>query len=332
MQSAWCSAWGLFVLLMLAGCTLGEQVTHHPSEQVDDEGVLLMEEAKALMEAEDYSQARAKLLELTTRDPAYFRGHRALQEAILQAEGANAVLDMAKQAVEVERSALTLTLLARLKKDPKEGIRLLKEALDLDTTYVWAYYGIAYYYLQAMNAEDYEKARRKVETALQYDSRFQEAQLLLIETLDRVGEDEEEAQQYGIYIESHPDDLDARYNYADLLRSKLDENEDALEQLELVLAKDPARMDAQLLKGVVLSQSGDYEKAEQLFLKLSHSHPNALLNLAFLYRDYMDEPEKALSCFAQYLNYAGPSGNDKTFFDRKILVPNYMEELKKELQ
>jgi len=100
--------------------------------------------------------------------------------------------------------------------------------------------------------------------------------------------------------------------------------------LEWVLEREPDRLDALLLKGVVLCQLSEFSKAETLYHRLVRRHPDALLNLAFLYRDFMDAPDKALVYFQRYLDYSGENAEEKAFIDQEILVPNLIESLKKE--
>jgi tetratricopeptide (TPR) repeat protein len=133
-----------------------------------------------------------------------------------------------------------------------------------------------------------------------------------------------------MHLEIHPGDSDARYNFADLLRSRFKDYEEALDQLNAVLSAEPARVDALLLKAIVLAQSGEFEKAEALYLYLSDEHPTALLNLALLYMDNLDAPEEALRTFQRYLDYSGRNASEKNLWDEKILVPTYIDRLKKE--
>ena len=113
--------------------------------------------------------------------------------------------------------------------------------------------------------------------------------------------------QYALHIDQNPDDDTARYNYADLLSTRLEEYEAALEQVDALLEQDPDRIDVLLLKGLILCQAGEYSQAETLYLEIAHLHPNAVLNLAFLYKDHLDEPEQALRYFRMYLAYSGIS-------------------------
>jgi tetratricopeptide (TPR) repeat protein len=262
--------------------------------------------------------------------PEFFRAHRAVQDIMIDQEGINAARSSAAQSVTGRRDAMNLTLQARVEKNPEEKLKLFRDALELDESYVWAHYGIAYVILKEGRVSEYEISRFHLERAVEYCSEFIEAHKLLIENLHLLGEIEEEDEQFEIYFELNPEDLEARYNYADLLRTKLDDPESAVEQLDYILAREPNRLDALFLKGVALCQDDKVSAAETLFHQLKGRHPDALLNLAFLYKDHMGEPARALDYFQRYLDYAGPNADEKAFFDEEILVPKYIEALKED--
>ena len=255
-----------------------------------------------------------------------------MQDLNVQEQGYEKALKEAEARIRAQKSPMTLTLKARIIKHGDSAIQTLKEALALDENYVWAYLGTAYVILKEKRSFDYEMARNHLEQALQHSYRFSEARRLLIENLHRLGEYEEEMNQYEIHLNLCYFDMDARYNFADLLRTQFREYEEALEQIEVILAHQPDHYDAQLLQAVVLCQAGEFGSAESLYLFLADEHPNALLNLALLYKDRLNQPEKALKYFQAYLAYTGPNAEEKTFLDEKIMVPTYIERLQEQLK
>lgn len=321
----------LILFIGAQGCKTPPSTTH-PSEILDEAGIQELTESRNLMAQERYEEARLRLETLTDRLPECFRAWRLLQDLSVQAEGLDKAREAADTAVEAGRSALTLTLKARLIEDPERAMEVLQEALTLDETYVWAHLGCAYNILGDKRTGEYETARNHLEQALVHSSGFSEARKLLIESLHRLGDYEEERKQYEIYLDSNPFDLDACYNFADLLRNRFGDYEGAMEQLDFVLTHEPDRLDAQLLQAIILSQAGEYKSAESKYLYLSGLHPNAVLNLALLYMDQLRRPDEALKYFQAYLAYSGPHADEKTFLDEKILVPTYIERLKEEMK
>lgn len=318
----------VFVLILgafLCGCTGLHHASMHPSEYLDIEGQRIFQQAKDHFAEGDHDQAGELLQELLLGYPECFRVHRLLQEITIRNEGNRRAAELAEEVCRLDETPLTLTLWARASSDPEEKIKLLKKALTLDESYVWAHFGLAYVYLKEGRVEDFENARFCLEEALKYAPQFNEARLLMIENLHRLGEYEEEGRQYIAYLDAVPEDSDIRYNYAMLLSGQLDDPDEALTQLELILDDDPGRIDALLLKGAVLCQLDELREAEGHFVEMSDLHPNALLNLGILYKDYLDEPAKAKDCFQRYLEYSGRHADEKSFYDQKILVPNSLE-------
>lgn len=322
----------LLIGAVICGCTTYFQPVTHPSEYVDREGERAFEEAMALVEDGKLDEAQALLLELVNGYPDFFRARHALQDIALQREGEQPARQAARAQLEVRRDPMTLTLAARTLPDVDDQIKLLEEALSLDESYVWAHYGLAFIILREERISEYEAARTHLEQALEYAQTFRKARLLLIECLRRLGDYGEQDLEYAVHIEQNPDDVTARYNYADLLSTRLEEYDAALEQVDAVLDLEPERIDALLLKGLILCQAGEYSQAETQYLEIVHRHPSAVLNLAFLYKDHLDSPENALKYFRMYLAYSGDNVQDKTFLDERILVPTYVEKLGKELE
>jgi Tfp pilus assembly protein PilF len=317
-------------LVLLSACTSTPDMAWHPCEAVDQEGARVYEKALAKKEQGKLDEALVDLEELIHGFPEFFRAHRAVQDILIEQEGVQAARTRAEQNLAASRDALNLTLKARVEKNTEEKLKTLREALKKDESYIWAHYGIAFLILQDGRVSEYDRAREHLEKAVGYCSEFTEAHKLLIETLHLLGEPELEAEQYETYLDMIPGDLEVRYNYADLLRTKLDDPEEAVEQLDYILEREPLRLDALFLKGVALCQNDELSAAETLFHQLKDRHPDALLNLAFLYKDYMGEPDRALDYFKRYLDYAGPNADDKAYFDEEILVPKYIELLEGE--
>jgi tetratricopeptide (TPR) repeat protein len=330
MQRSISSVCAFLALLAAAGCASSPANPYHQSEMIDSEGQRMLLEAQELLDLGEYAMAQEVLDDLILAFPDYFRAWRTRQEVILESQGIDAAVDASRAEVDSFRTARALTLLARVTEDPDRAIPLLEEAIDLDESYVWAHFGLAYVLLKNHRVSEYEKARNHLEKALHYSSTFREARMLLIECLRMLGDNEKERKEFERYIAFNPDDLDARYNYADLLRNSFGEYGAALDQLSVVLSREPSRVDALLLKAIVLGQAEEYEKAESLFLYLSSVHPDALLNLGLLYMDHLDAPNKALEAFQRYLEYSGQNASEKNLWDEKILVPTYIDQLKKE--
>lgn len=314
--------------LVVPGCRTTLEATYHESERIDPAGLATLREAEAMAARQEWEGAESLLRELIRAHPAYFRAHRMLQDVLIASGRMEAARAEARAAVEQDLSALNLTLLARVTDTADAADALLDRALAADPTYVWAHYGRAYRILKDRRVEAYEAARHHLEEALARSSAFTEARQLLIECLHRMGETGAERDQYEVYLAFNPLDLDARYNYADLLFRRLGDVEAAMVQVKRVLEEAPDRIDALLLEAAILSRQGAYAKAESIYLYLSGEHPDALLNLALLYMDRLDEPDKAFDYFQRYLDYQGPNASEKSFWDRKILVPTYMDKLR----
>jgi len=320
------------VMIACAGCASSDSITVHGSEKADSADMACLEEALNLIQNEEYVKGCALLEGLIDRCPDLFRAKRALQDAAMRAGEEEAALEVAEESLKGFRNAATLTLMARATNNTNEALTLLEEALSMDETFVWAHYGIAFLLLKENRVSQFDKIRDHLERALEFSSGFGEARLLYIEILSKLGDVSETENQSRIYLESNPDQHDVRYNFGDFLRLKNEDYKGALNQLQIVLTHEPERIDAILLKGIILSQTGDYRSAETVFKFLSTVHPSALLNLAFLYKDKMNEPEKALKCFKDYVAYKGRNEDTRTFLDEKILAPTYIESLRKELK
>lgn len=330
MKIAWYGIIGLAGLALFSACAGSTGKVRHPSEAVDTEGEIQTREALVQWELGEVEQARTLLQGVLERYPGYFRARRLLQEINLDEKGVEQTAALAAERLERLRNPMNLTLAARVAEDPEEKIRLLEEALRIDSTYVWAHYGIAFVYLKEERLSEYERAREHLELALSHAPGLTAARKLLIENLHLLGEYIPLDEQYRIYLAREPDDLDARYNYADLLQSHIEDPEEALRQIERVLDREPDRLDALFLKAHLLYQSGEVSMAETVYHDLASRHPNALLNLAILYRDAMDDSQRALDYFQRYLDYTGENAEEKNLFDQEILVPNLIEALGKE--
>ena len=217
------TAWGLFLLLACTGCRSTVEATFHESERMDEAGISVLREAQDLAAKGNRSRAKALLRDLVRAHPDFFRAYRALQDVVIATDGVEAARAESLAAKERDPSPLNLTLLARVTEKEDEARPLLEKAVEADPSYVWAHYGLAYLILKGRGTEAYEKARRHLEEALARSSAFHEARKLLIECLRRIGDTGAEKDQYLIYLSFNPDDLDMRYNYADLLLRRLDD-------------------------------------------------------------------------------------------------------------
>jgi len=325
------------MLFVFAGCFLfssGRGV--HPSEKLDERGAEMFDQAGKHIRMGRFTEAESMLMRIAGEYPAFFRARRELQEMVVREKGLVAALEAARISAGKERTPMTLTLLARLVDDPDEALALLDEALVLDDGYVWARYGAAFLLLKHRRVNEYETARRHLENVLSNAPSFRGARRLLIESLHRLGDGHEEARQLKLYLEDIPSDADMlsyadmRFAYADLLCRKLGDTDKALEQLDKVLDVEPDRVDALLLKGVVLTQAGRYTEAENVYLGLSEDHPYSLFNLGLLNMNHLDAPGRAKRYFDEYLDYSGENAEDRSFLDQKILVPTYLDNLERE--
>ena len=104
-------------------------------------------------------------------------------------------------------------------------------------------------------------------------------------------------------VESFPERLDYRYDLARFL-ARINENADAIRELEAIVKKQPGYQPAQTLLGELLLRQNDIESARQHFLtaiKGNHPSPDALVHMGTLmareskYNQARDYLEKALA-------------------------------------
>jgi tetratricopeptide (TPR) repeat protein len=95
---------------------------------------------------------------------------------------------------------------------------------------------------------------------------------MLAEIATRIGRFEDARNLLGPCLELAPDFTLARQNYANVLR-RLQHLPEALEQTEILLSGDPDNPRYLILKGSVLTQLGDHEKALEIFEHILNDYP-----------------------------------------------------------
>jgi len=267
--------------------------------------------------------------------PAAFLRTRDLQDRLTDAGRVDEARAQAAELLSGERSAPNLTLAARMEDDPSETIALLDEAVAVDPAFAWARYGLAFTIIKEESMERYEESAEHLEWLLERDFTQERnpdlrTRLLLIENLSRLGRSVEQAEEMERYLEYSPNDLTTRYGLAHLYCFKLKDLDDAMKQVETILTSDPDALDAAMLKGRILWDSGEHGRAADVFESLVARHPNALLNLGFLWERHLDDRARALDYYERYLGYDGPNADQKRWYDRTFTVPNRIEILKGE--
>lgn len=265
--------------------------------------------------------------------PAAFIRTRDLHERLIETGRVDEARTQARALLDAERSAPNLTLAARIEEDLDDTIVLLDEAISVDPEFAWARYGLAFTILKGEFLERYEESAAHLEWLLDRDFSQERnpelrTRLLLIENLSRLGRSEAQADIMAKYLEYSPNDLTTRYGLAYLYCIKLKSLDEAMHQVELILRSNPDALNAAMLKGRVLWDSGEYSRAADHYQTLVARHPDALLNLGFLWERHLDDPERAIDYYERYLGYDGPNADQKRWYDRTFTVPNRIEILR----
>ena len=104
---------------------------------------------------------------------------------------------------------------------------------------------------------------------------------MLAEVAVRVGRNEEAQSLLEYYLELAPGFSGARYNLAILLHRTNKSNE-ALKEVETLLAEDPKRPGYRNLAAVVYSRIGEYERSSNFYQALLEEYPeNAKVWLSY---------------------------------------------------
>jgi tetratricopeptide (TPR) repeat protein len=96
-------------------------------------------------------------------------------------------------------------------------------------------------------------------------------------------------------IEQQPDSPTAYFLLAQLYVSS-NQHEKALANLQEILAKDPKNVQSLMLMGMIYDQQKNYAAARETYERLLAINPNfssAINNLAYLYSEHLDQPDKA---------------------------------------
>lgn len=265
--------------------------------------------------------------------PVAFLQARDLQDRLVDAGRADEARAQARELLETGRSAPNLTIAARVEEDLDVTLKLLDQAIASDPEFAWARYGLAFTIIKGEYLQRYEESAEHLEWLL--DREFTQernpelrTRLLLIENLQRLGRSEEQADEMELYLEYAPSDLTTRYGLAYLYCIKLKSLDRAMEHVRIILDNHPDALDASMLKGRILWDSGDYGRAAEHYQTLVERHPDALLNLGFLWERHLDDSRKAIDCYQRYLAYDGPNADRKRWYDRTFTVPNRIEVLK----
>jgi len=96
---------------------------------------------------------------------------------------------------------------------------------------------------------------------------------MLAEVAARLGRDDDAVNLLGRCLELAPSFNAARQNYA-LVLNRAEKPAEALEQVNLLLAMEPAHPGYRNLKAVILCHVGDYEPAIEIYARLLGEYPN----------------------------------------------------------
>jgi len=267
--------------------------------------------------------------------PSEFIKARDLHDRLIESGRVEEARSQARQLLVDERSAVNLTLAARMEEDVGDSIALLDEAIDVDPEFAWARYGLAFTVLKGECLERYEESVEHLTWLLAREFTQERnpdlrTRLLLIENLSRLGRSEAQAEAMAKYLEYSPNDLTTRYGLAYLLCIKLKKFDEAMRQVDFVLKSNRDALDAAMLRGRILWDSGEFNGAVDHYETLIDRHPDALLNLGFLWERHLEHPAKAIDYYERYLAYDGPNADQKRWYDRTFTVPNRIEILRGE--
>ena len=271
-------------------------------------------------------------LPLEKMAPEDFLEGRRLQDEAAGSGSEEALIDLTRERLTASRTAENLTLAARLESDPEQALAYLQEAIEKDPDFAWARYGFAFVVLKEEMLQHYEESAENLEWLIErgfeeYWGSELKTRRLLIENLNRLGRAEEEAEQWEELLENSPWDLDARYSLAWLLCIKMNEPKKALKHLDRILAEDPEALDARMLKARALWDRGSHRRAADLYETLVQLHPNALLNLAILHEQHLNDPDRALDYYRRFSGYEGYNQDKRRWYDLNFFVPNRIEAL-----
>lgn len=266
--------------------------------------------------------------------PQVFLEERRVQDEMQASGRKQRAQDRVRELLAEERSPANLTLAARIEDDPYQALPLFEEALKKDPLFAWARYGMAFVVLKYQVFERYEESAENLVWLLErgFDSKANpelKTRRLLIENLHRLGRVEEEAEQLVLLLETDPADLECRIQLAWILCIRLDEPEEALVHIDYILASEPDDIEVRMLMARAFWNMEEYRAAAALYEELSGLHPNALLNLAFIYEQKLYKPDRALEYYRRYLEYDGYNADKKGWYDVNFLVPNKIEEMSK---
>jgi len=266
--------------------------------------------------------------------PQPFLAERRFQTAALDSGRIDDARIQILRLLDAQRSAPHLTLAARLEEDPEKALSLLDEAHRADPAFAWSRYALSFVILRDAVIDRYEDSAEHLQWLVDRGfGRIAELpahpQLLLAENYHRLGRFREETEQLEWLIAAGSTDSVVHYNLAWVLCVKLSEPEEALEHLDEILNDDPHRLDVLMLKGRALWDLERFTAAARLFAGLADRHPNALLNLALLFDQHLDDKMRALQYYELYDAYDSENADEKGWTDRHFLVKKRIEELEK---
>ena len=175
----------------------------------------------------------------------------------------------------------------------KEAVEKFKKSVEIDPAYVhaWFNWGICLYTLGR-----YNEALNKFEKTVEIAPNYVDAWNNWGTCLNFLGRYEEAIGKYRRAVTINPNDANILYNWGNSLRV-LGLYDEAIEKYEEALEINPDHAKAWNYLGIcLLDYKGKLKRASEAFSKLLKLLPGnwvPLVNLAFLYRDFMDDPQKA---------------------------------------
>ncbi len=177
----------------------------------------------------------------------------------------------------------------------------LNKAIELDSSYVEAWYQLARYY---MELKEYSKARTYLLTALDINPLHGKSQARLGMAYFYLDNLELAEKSYQTALALNPSDFNTRYNLGELYYTRNDSAR-AIREFKKTLFYNPGHVDANFKLGLLLLANGMTKEAILHFEQAIHNDPRngrILIQLGVAY-EKLGNSQKALSIYRSILNF-----------------------------
>jgi tetratricopeptide (TPR) repeat protein len=177
----------------------------------------------------------------------------------------------------------------------------LNKAIELDSSYVEAWYQLARYY---MELKEYIKAREYLLIALDINPLHGKSQSRLGMVYYYLDNFELAEKSYQTALALNPSDFNTRYNLGELYYTENDSAK-AIREFKKTLLYNPGHVDANFKLGLLLLANGMTKEAINHFEQASHNEPRnsrILIQLGVAY-EKLGNREKALSIYQSILDF-----------------------------